>query len=200
MLNRIAMMVAVICLAGTAQTTSTAIPGTVVDTSGATISGADIFITNTGTNQSRSVKTNEAGYFNAPALDPGTYSVAAAREGFRRQVRTGLELQVNQRLTLDFALTVGAVTETVSVVGSTPIIDPASSASGTVINERRIVDIPLNGRNYAQLAWMVPGVTPGQRHSNDTVNFSNLTRSPPTGSGSSTRSLRLTAPVATRYS
>src|SRR4051794_15953376 len=173
MLNRVVVALAILCVIVTAQTTSTAILGTVVDSSGANVSGAEVTITNTGTGRSRSLKSNDVGYFNAPALDPGLYSVSVSKQGFRKEVRSGLELQVNQRLTLDFALTVGAVNETVSVVGAAPIIDPSSAASGTVVNERKIVDLPLNGRNYAQLAWMVPGVTPGQRHSNDTVNFSN---------------------------
>src|SRR4051794_2276031 len=82
MLNRVAVALVIVCLVVTAQTTSTAILGTVVDSSGATVSGADIVITNTGTGQSRSLKTNEAGYFNAPALDPGSYSVSVTKEGF----------------------------------------------------------------------------------------------------------------------
>ena len=80
---------------------------------------------------------------------------------------------MNQKLTLNFTMELGAVGETVSVVGQTPVVDSASATLGTVISERQIVDLPFNGRNYAQLAYLIPGVTPGQRHSNDTVNFSN---------------------------
>ena len=68
------------------------------------------------------------------------------------------------------------------------MVDSASATLGTVISERQIVDLPLNGRNYAQLAYLIPGVTPGQRHSNDTVNFSNPYQISEMASGNSTRS------------
>ncbi len=121
----------------------------------------------------RHVSTNDAGFYSAPALDPGEYNITVEKAGFKKNVHSGVGLRVNQKLTLDFALEIGAVGETVSVIGQTPVVDSASATLGTVISERQIVDLPLNGRNYAQLAYLIPGVTPGQRHSNDSVNFSN---------------------------
>jgi hypothetical protein len=156
-----------------AQTTSTAILGNVTDPSGAAVVGADVSITNLDTAQTRRTTTNEAGFYNAPGLNPGSYKVTIEKTGFKTQVRSNLVLEVNQKLSLDFALVVGAVGETVLVEGQTPVVDSASAALGTVINESKIVDLPLNGRNYAQLAYLIPGVTPGQRHSNDVYNFSN---------------------------
>jgi len=171
-----------------AQTTSTAILGTVLDSSGASIADAQITITNAGTGQSRKTTTNESGYYNVPALDPGTYNIAVQKPGFRQQIRSSVGLQVNQKLTLDFSLGVGDVNETVLVQAEAPVVDTASASLGTVVSEQKIVDLPLNGRNYAQLAYMIPGVTPGQRHSNDTVNFSNPYQISANGQGSSTRS------------
>jgi Carboxypeptidase regulatory-like domain len=155
------------------QTTSTSILGTVTDPSGAVVPGAGITIDSVGRGLARHVSTNGTGFYSAPALDPGEYSVTVEKAGFKRNVRTGVDLRVNQKLTLDFALEIGAAGDTVSVAGQTPVVDSASATLGTVISERQIVDLPLNGRNYAQLAYLIPGVTPGQRHSNDTVNFSN---------------------------
>ena len=155
------------------QTTSTSILGTVTDPSGAPVAGADVTIESVGRGLARHVGTNDAGFYTAPALDPGEYNIRVAKPGFKKDMRTAIDLRVNQKLTLDFKLELGAVGETVTVVGQTPVVDSASATLGTVISQRQIVDLPLNGRNYAQLAYLIPGVTPGQRHSNDTVNFSN---------------------------
>ena len=155
------------------QTTSTAILGAVTDPTGAAVTGAVVAVTNIDTGVTRRSVTNAAGYYNMAGLDPGNYKVTLERQGFKTQVRSDLVLLVNQKLNLDFALEVGAVGETVTVEAQTPVVDSASAALGTVINENKIVELPLNGRNYAQLACLIPGVTPGQRHSNDTVNFSN---------------------------
>ena len=155
------------------QTTSTAILGAVTDPTGAAVTGAVVTVTNIDTGVTRRSISNAAGYYNVAGLDPGNYKVTLEKQGFKTQVRSDLVLLVNQKLNLDFALEVGAVGETVTVEAQTPVVDSASAALGTVINENKIVELPLNGRNYAQLAYLIPGVTPGQRHSNDTVNFSN---------------------------
>src|SRR3954447_22775992 len=173
MLRFIFSLLFVVSSLSLAQTTSTAILGTVLDSSGSSVADARITITNTGTGQGRTTNTNEAGYYNVPALEPGTYNITVQKPGFKQQLRSNVGLQVNQKLTLDFQLGVGDVNETVSVLAEAPVVDTASAVLGTVVSEQKIVDLPLNGRNYAQLAYMVPGVTPGQRHSNDTVNFSN---------------------------
>ncbi|MEO8128105.1 MAG: carboxypeptidase regulatory-like domain-containing protein [Bryobacteraceae bacterium] len=155
------------------QTTSTSILGKVTDPSGAAVVGADVTIDSITRGLTRHVNTNEAGFFTAPGLDPGEYNVSVEQSGFKRNVRSNVDLRINQKLTLDFTLEIGAASETVTVAGQTPVVDSASATLGTVVSQRQIVDLPLNGRNYAQLAYLIPGVTPGQRHSNDSVNFSN---------------------------
>ena len=155
------------------QTTSTSILGRVTDPSGAAVVGADVTIDSITRGLTRHATTNEAGFFTAPGLDPGEYNVSVEQFGFKKNVRSNVDLRINQKLTLDFTLEIGAASETVTVAGQTPVVDSASATLGTVISQRQIVDLPLNGRNYAQLAYLIPGVTPGQRHSNDSVNFSN---------------------------
>lgn len=135
------------------------IVGTVTDPSGGLIAGAAVTITNTGTNVQRAVTTNSSGIYDAPALPPGAYSVKVAMSGFRSEERTNIELQVDQVARLDFSLQVGNVAETLEVRAAAPTLDTESTTVGTVIENKRIEELPLNGRNYLQLASLVPGAT-----------------------------------------
>ena len=142
-----------------AQTPSAEITGVVTDASGATISGASVTVTNPQTGLSRAGRTNDAGVYSIPALPPGTYNVRVENTGFSSQSRTGVELQTSQVASLDFSLQVGNVTETVEVTTGAPVLDTETTSVGTVIENKRIVDLPLNGRNYLQLASLIPGAT-----------------------------------------
>jgi hypothetical protein len=142
-----------------AQAPTGEITGTVTDASGAVVAGASVIILNPGTNLRRSISTNTSGIFSAPALPPGTYSVRVEATGFTAQVRNDVELQVAQVARLDFSLQVGSVTETIEVAGGAPLLETETTAIGTVIENRRIVELPLNGRNYLQLASLIPGAT-----------------------------------------
>lgn len=173
LLVRCLVIVLAIGYSAWAQTSSTTLLGTVLDSSGAPIPSAEVSATHISTNQVRSITTNEQGYYVLPALDVGEYRIAVQKAGFKSQVRAGVVLQVNQRLEVGFSLSVGDVSERVEVTAAVSALDTSSASLGTVVEQKKIVDLPLNGRNYAQLAWLVPGVTPGQRHSNDSVNFSN---------------------------
>ena len=95
------------------------------------------------------------------ACRPGEYSVAAESSGFPKMVRTGVTLQVAQVARIDVTLQSGQLTETVEVVGATPLLDTQTSSRGLVIDQKQIVDLPLNGRDYNQLALLSPGVLPG---------------------------------------
>lgn len=142
-----------------AQAPTGQITGSVLDPSGAAISGAAVVLTNAATNQKRETVTNEEGLFNMPALPPGTYSLQVDAKGFPKQRRDNLELQVGQVARVDFNLTIGNVAETVQVTGGAPVLQAETAELGTVIENRRIVDLPLNGRNYLQLASLAPGAT-----------------------------------------
>src|SRR5215472_6505314 len=135
------------------------ITGSVTDASGGLVSGATVTITNRDTGIQRGVTTNAAGIYSAPALPPGTYSVRVNLTGFKSDVRNGVELQVNQVARLDFSLQVGNVSDTVEVQASAATLDTENSTIGAVIENKRIEELPLNGRNYLQLASLVPGAT-----------------------------------------
>ncbi|MBC8164776.1 MAG: carboxypeptidase regulatory-like domain-containing protein, partial [Bryobacteraceae bacterium] len=142
-----------------AQAPTGQITGTVTDPSGAAIPAAVVTATNTATNIRRETATNEDGIFNIPALPPGLYSLQVDAKGFPKQVREALELQVGQVAKVDFSVQIGNVTETVVVTGAAPILQSETTELGTVIENKRIVDLPLNGRNYLQLASLAPGAT-----------------------------------------
>ncbi len=135
------------------------ITGTVTDASGATIADAEVIITNLATNQVRLVKTGTAGAFTVPFLVPGRYKVEAKSAGFKAAVAAERLLQVGDVLRVDFRLEVGAVTESVEVAAAAEMLQTSSTATGTVIEQRRIVELPLNGRNYLQLVRLSPNVS-----------------------------------------
>ena len=96
-----------------------------------------------------------------PGLRPGEYSVTVEAPGFSKTVRSGLTLQVAQVARIDVTLQTSQVTETVQVVGATPLLETQTSSRGSVIDQQKIVELPLNGRDYNQLALLSPGVLPG---------------------------------------
>jgi Carboxypeptidase regulatory-like domain/TonB dependent receptor len=144
-------------LSGFAQTVGQ-ITGVVTDPSGSIVVGATVTITNSQTNVSRPTTTNNAGNYAFPALQPGVYNVKAEMHGFQREVREGVELQVEQIARIDFHLQIGAVTETVEVRGGAPLLNTESATVGTVIDNKRIVELPLNGRSFTQLIALSPNV------------------------------------------
>ncbi len=137
------------------------IVGEVVDASGAVVPGAAVTVTNLATNATRSVKTNDAGLYSFPSLMPGQYRVRVEMGGFKTVTRTNIELQVQQSARVNFALEVGQVTEAVEVSGSAAMLATEDATVGTVIENRRIVELPLNGRNFLQLVSLSPNVTYG---------------------------------------
>lgn len=146
-------------LAALAQSGNAEINGTVTDSTAAAVSGATITISNPATGFSRVLKTNDQGLYSAPALIPGVYNVKVEMQGFQAQSRTNVELQVGQVANLEFTLSVGNVAEVIEVTGGAPVLETESTSVGTVIENKRIVELPLNGRNYLQLASLIPGAT-----------------------------------------
>jgi len=136
------------------------IQGVVTDESDAAVPGAKITATNVATGVALSATTNESGFYSIPFLIPGTYRVEAARQGFAAAKRENLKLDVNQTSAVDFRLRVGAVTEAVEVTAAAELINSQTSVVGQVIENTRIVEMPLNGRNYLDLAKLTAGVAP----------------------------------------
>ncbi len=149
-----------------AQVTTGAITGTVTDAQGQVVPGATVTIREVGKQTETSLVTDENGAYIAPFLVPGTYEVAVELTGFRRYVRQGIVVQVNGRARVDATLDVGQLTETTTVVAAAPLVKTESSEVGTVIEEKAIRELPLNGRNFATLVYLVPGITPGQANEN----------------------------------
>ena len=142
-----------------AQTPSGEISGTVVDSSGLPVPGATITLTNQATNVVRVVQTNEVGLYVISAIPPGTYDLKAELAGFRTVERKGVVVQVGSANRLAFTMDVGNLSETLEVVAHSPLIQTENAAISTVIENRAIVELPLNGRNYLQLASLIPGAT-----------------------------------------
>ena len=135
------------------------ITGTVTDPSGAVVAGANITVTNAATNVARQVQTNATGNYTAPFLVPGNYTVRAELQGFRAATRTEVDLQVGAVARIDFTMEVGGISEAVVVKADSALLASESTALGTVVENKRIVELPLNGRNYLQLLSLSTNVT-----------------------------------------
>jgi hypothetical protein len=142
-----------------AQTPSGEISGTIVDASGLPVPGVTVTLTNPATNVSRTVQTNEVGLYVISAIPPGTYDLKAELTGFRTVDRQGLVVQVGGAIRITFTMDVGDLSENLTVVAHSPLIQTENAAISTVIENRAIVELPLNGRNYLQLASLIPGAT-----------------------------------------
>ena len=145
-------LVAIFCcaLVLNAQTTGS-ISGYVTDPTGAAILQTRITATMVQQNLSRSVESNAEGFYIFNALPPGTYDIATESTGFRRFIRSGVSLTVNQNLRVDVQLQIGAVAEVMEVTGEAPLVDTTSGMMSGLVDDRRVVDIPLNGRNIVSL-------------------------------------------------
>ncbi len=148
---------------GYSQTTSTTILGTVTDPSGAAVAGAKVTATNVKTQVKREDVTTSTGDYSFPLLDIGEYSVSVEASGFKTASRSGLTLQINEKLRSDFTLQVGQVSERVEVTGAVTALKTDESSIGEVIEQRRIVELPVNGRNVGNLAVLQAGVMFGSR-------------------------------------
>jgi hypothetical protein len=140
-----------------AQATGT-IAGVVTDESGAVMPGVTIEVTNTGTSQVRTAVTGADGYYSIPLLQPGQYQVKGTLAGFKTFVRDGVTVTVESTSRVDIRLTVGQLEESVTVSADAPLVETSNAALGIVVDEKQIVELPLNGRNFTQLGLTVPGV------------------------------------------
>jgi len=134
-----------------------AIVGTVTDASNATAPGVAITISNLQTGVNYSVTTNQYGYYTVGQLIPGSYSVTAKSPGFETLVVQPVKVDVDRTITVDMSLKIGAVTQTVQVMASAPLLDTTSGTVGTNIATSTVLDMPLNGRNFTQLLELTPG-------------------------------------------
>src|SRR5262245_60414290 len=134
------------------------IQGVVTDSASAGIVGAQVTVVNTSTNLSFIVVTGEEGYYTVPNLIVGSYSISVTKEGFKKSVRSGIVLEVDQKAEINFVLETGAVSEIIEVTGQASLIDTASATVGKVIENRRVQELPVNGRNALALVLLAPSV------------------------------------------
>jgi len=149
--------------AGYGQSTTQSIQGLVTDSTGSFVAGAAITATNQGTNISLSITTNETGNYTFPLLPVGDYSVRCEKPGFKAGLVKSLRLETAAQVRQDFKLDVGSVSESIEVVANAVTLQTENATVGAVIENRRIIELPLNGRNMQSLAVLVPGVQYGER-------------------------------------
>ena len=147
------------------QSVRATILGTVTDSSGGIVREARITARQTATDLTRTELTNESGEFSIPQLPVGPYVLTVEKPGFKKTERTGIELRVDDRLRIDVVLPVGQVTETVAVEATSPVVNTDSATVGNVVDNRKVTELPLNGRNFLQLNLLVPGVNQGVKGS-----------------------------------
>jgi hypothetical protein len=141
-----------------AQTSSSLLQGTVTDSSGALIPNARVVATLANTQTNYSTVTNEGGNYVIPDVRPGEYSISAEAAAFKRTVRTGVVIEVNQRARVDLVLQVGDTKESVQVSADITNVDTYTASINETVDSRRVVDLPLNGRQALQLQQLLPGV------------------------------------------
>ncbi|MES1258669.1 MAG: carboxypeptidase-like regulatory domain-containing protein, partial [Acidobacteriota bacterium] len=156
-----AVSVLILAASGLYAQTFASVDGLVRDASGAVVAGATVTITNNGTNATRTVPTNAAGEYGFPSLPPGVYTIKVEKTGFKTVLRNQVELQVQLSARVDFELPVGQVSESVEVKADAGLLATDDATVGTVIENKRIEDLPLNGRNYLQLVSLAPNVSTG---------------------------------------
>src|SRR5438105_2701042 len=145
---------------GWGQTSTATLIGIVQDSTGAVLPNVTVSVTNRERNATQITRTNETGAYVLPALNPGNYSFTAESPGFKRFVREGVVLQLNQVARIDIRLDLGSIEETVEVNEAAPLVETETSSRGSVIDRQKITELPLNGRDYNQLALLAPGVAP----------------------------------------
>jgi hypothetical protein len=141
-----------------AQGVRSTLVGRVTDESGAVIPKTKITVTNINTNEARSAETNDSGEFVVPQLAPGDYGLTAEHEGFSKEARNGIVLETGQQVRLDLTLRLGSISEQVEVSAVAPLLSSENASVGNVVDQKKVVELPLNGRDYLQLAQLQPNV------------------------------------------
>ena len=142
------------------QSTYGSIAGSVTDTSGASVTDANVTLTNLGTSEKRTQSSGSDGLFTFVNLFPGQYRIDVEKQGFKHFVRLGITVEVQQSTKIDAALQVGEVSQTVEVTSEVPLLQAETSSLGTVVDTREANELPLNGRNIYNLATITPSVIP----------------------------------------
>src|SRR2546426_9378319 len=144
------------------QSTAT-LQGSVTDQKGAVVPNATVTMRNQATSIERSTQTDNDGNYSIASLPVGTYAIEVQAQGFKRELVQNFVVEVGRTIQRNFQLEVGTVSENISVTAEAPVIENATTSVGTVINQRTVQEIPLNGRHFVDLGMLLPGsVTPPQ--------------------------------------
>src|SRR5438270_13202532 len=161
---RFSAVVSLLLGAAVAQDASTgAVRGSILDTSGAAISGCTVTLTSIDSGRERTSTTDSQGGFSFDLLPPGEYSVRASSPKMAPHLRTGVQVDLDGSVHLTITLRIAAARETVSVQAGSPVVETEPSGVSDVIDQRAIANLPLNGRRFADLALLTPGVTQDPR-------------------------------------
>ena len=152
------LLSSVAAISSYAQVAGATLSGTVTDESGSVVLNAKVAVQNAATGVVRSVPTDSAGFYSITNLQPGTYDVTVTASGFSTFEQQGVTLTVGAKQALDISIKVGQVTQKVEVTSAAPVVDLTSSAISSVIDENTVTQLPLNGRDWTQLATLLPGV------------------------------------------
>src|SRR6202790_4007220 len=164
MLKRKALLVAVLCSVFSLcpllySQANGSLSGTVADKTGSVISGATVKITSQGTGVAREVKTDGSGHYIAPFLPVAVYTIRVESQGFQTTEQKDIRLQVDEQREIDFSLNPASVSSTVEVSATEVAVETTNPTLGQVITSEQVADLPLNGRDFVQLATLIPGVT-----------------------------------------
>src|SRR5271170_766797 len=143
-----------------AQTSTGTIVGQVKDSSGAVLANANVKLTLVANGTTRETKTNDGGDFSAPVIPPGEYAITVSATGFADKTLNGITLLVDQTVNLTINMVVGAVGQSIEVEAVAPLVDSVTSSLGQVVEEKQILNMPLNGRNPYTLGLLVGNTTP----------------------------------------
>ena len=153
----VALLTVALPMSAAAQSDSGTISGTVLDQTSAFVPGANVTIKNQKTGQTRTTTTNGTGHFTVPLLLPALYTITVEKTGFAAIEYTDMPVTVGQELTLDFTFKTATAQESVTVLGSSPVIDISSAKIGANVSEREVQGLPVNGRQMSQLMLQAPG-------------------------------------------
>src|SRR5438552_16034478 len=154
-MSRLVIAILLFTAAGFGQTAQ--MTGLITDPTGTAVPGARVSARNVETGIDSQVVTNEQGYYTITHLNPGDYELTVQKEGFKAATRPDIKLDVAQIARVDLALVIGEIKDTVTVTAEAPILSSETAVVGQVIGSKKILDLPLNGRDFTQLATLVPG-------------------------------------------
>ena len=166
-------LLAVVCIVSSAwaQKDAGSIVGTVKDQTGAIVAGAKVTVSDVERGIRLETKSNDSGEYVAGPLRVGRYTVTVEHPGFKKAVTPPVDLDVQQRIALNIALQVGQISESIEVTAATPLLETEMSELGQVVDNKRMVNLPLNGRNFAQLALLTAGTAPSEPGARDEGGF-----------------------------